>query len=199
MDGLVASWPRCPSREPVWERSAGKLHALRGRQLFRPSREEAHPGVLQGDQGICIVWVGLEGEPLRHLGGRFSCAGCACFFFFFSSTKWTHRRETDQLDRTLQGVGFALVGGICVRVNGSKPWWSCGRLSCHIFHGTSVPNRGNTERRLLEPVVLGGRASTTYDRTRRVSHKHGNPLACSSVEERGLYWRCCCSTGCLPA
>lgn len=81
MDGLVASWPRCPSREPVWERSAGKLHALRGRQLFRPSREEAHPGVLQGDQGICIVWVGLEGEPLRHLGGRFSCAGCACFFF----------------------------------------------------------------------------------------------------------------------
>ncbi|KAL1472796.1 hypothetical protein MTO96_039099, partial [Rhipicephalus appendiculatus] len=102
-----------------------------------------------------------------------------------TSSALTQRHDTDQLARTVHGIGFTLVGGVRVRCKGSKAWWTWDNLPSPIFRGTSVPSRGNTEGRPVQPMIPGRGASTTCDwRTRRASQERENALVVhSSVGE----------------
>ncbi|KAL1474787.1 hypothetical protein MTO96_037713, partial [Rhipicephalus appendiculatus] len=102
-----------------------------------------------------------------------------------TSSALTQRHDTDQLARTVHGIGFTLVGGVRVRCKGSKPWWTWDSLPSPIFRGTSVPSRGNTEGRPVQPMIPGRGASTTCDRrTRKDSQERENALVVhSSVGE----------------
>ncbi|XP_037274972.1 uncharacterized protein LOC119167570 isoform X1 [Rhipicephalus microplus] len=88
LDSLVDSWPGFLSRDGVHPSRLGNkvladfLHREAHLERRHPSREETHPTVLQGVQGICMEWVGSAGALFHQLGSRFSST--------WSSTLWTH-------------------------------------------------------------------------------------------------------------
>ncbi|XP_075736554.1 uncharacterized protein LOC119160919 isoform X1 [Rhipicephalus microplus] len=95
------------------------------------------------------------------------------------------RHDTDKLASTIHSIGFMLVGGVRIRCKGSKAWWTWDSLPSPIFYGTSVPCKGNTEERPVQPMISSRGASTTCDRKiRRASQEHENALVVrSSVGE----------------
>nr|XP_037276793.1 uncharacterized protein LOC119169886 [Rhipicephalus microplus] len=94
------------------------------------------------------------------------------------------RHDTDQLASTIHDIGFTLVGGVRVRCKRSKAWWTWDSLPSPIFHGTSVPCKGNTGERSVQPMIPSRGAITTCGRKiRRASQEHESALVRSSVVE----------------
>ncbi|KAH6922122.1 hypothetical protein HPB50_009539 [Hyalomma asiaticum] len=201
LDELVDNWPGYLSRDGVHPSPFGNkvLAEFLHREAFTMSmnleRTRIHQSRRDPQASTWRGWAQQERVP-TILEADFPALGLHAFTcqiasgpstapaaVWKTSTAPVQRPDTDQLARTFRGAGFTLIGGVRVRCKGSKAWWTWDSLPSPLFYDTSVPSRGNTEGRLVEPKIPGRGASTTCAmKARRASQKHENALAeCSSV------------------
>ncbi|KAH6933087.1 hypothetical protein HPB50_011903 [Hyalomma asiaticum] len=171
LDELVDNWPGCLSRDGVHPGRFGNkmladflhreaftmpmnLERTRIHQSCRDPQASTWRGCAQQQKVSTISEanfpaLGLHAFTCKVAGGP-STAPVAVWT---TSTAPVQRPGTDQLARTFRVAGFTLVGG--VRYKGSKAWWTWDSLPSPVFYDTSVPSRGNTEGRLVEPKIPG--------------------------------------------
>ncbi|XP_075738923.1 uncharacterized protein LOC142784443 [Rhipicephalus microplus] len=203
LDSLVDSWPRFLSRDGVHPSRLGNkvladflhreacalsthLERRHIQQSYKESKASAWSGWARQEHfSINLEFdfpaLGMHAVQYSPAVGGPSAAPAPVWE---TSSALMQRHDTDQLASTIHGIGFTLVGGVCVRCKGSKAWWTWDSLPSPIFHGTSVPCKGNTGERPIQPMIPSRGASTTCDRKiRRASQEHESALVRSSVGE----------------
>ncbi|KAH6933500.1 hypothetical protein HPB50_015778 [Hyalomma asiaticum] len=130
LNELVDNWPGCLKRDGVHPSRFGNkvladfLHQEAFTMSMNLERTRVHQSCRDPQASTWRGWAQQEKRPC-----------------------------TDQLARTFRGAGFTLVGGVRIRCKESKAWWTWDSLPSPVFYDTSVPSRGNTEGRLVEPKI----------------------------------------------
>nr|XP_037269096.1 uncharacterized protein LOC119160919 isoform X2 [Rhipicephalus microplus] len=204
MDSLVDSWPGFLSRDGVHpsrlgnkvladflyrEACASSTHLERRRiqQSYKESKASAWSGWARQEHfaiNLEADFPALDMHAVQHnpaVGGPSAAPAPV----WKTNSALMQRHDTDKLASTIHGIGFMLVGGVRIHCKGSKAWGTWDSLPSPIFHGTSVPCKGNTEKRPVQPMIPSRGASTTCDRKiRRASQEHESALVVhSSVGE----------------
>ncbi|XP_075738606.1 uncharacterized protein LOC142783830 isoform X3 [Rhipicephalus microplus] len=203
LDSLVDSWPGFLSRDGVHPSRLGnkvladflyreacalstQLERRHIQQSYKESKASAWSGWARQEHfsinlEVDFPALGMHAVQYSPAVGGPSAAPAPVWK---TSRALMQRHDTDQLASTIHGIGFTLVGGVRVRCKGSKAWWTWDSLPSPIFHGTSVPCKGNTGERPIQPMIPSRGASTTCDRKiRRASQEHESALVRSSVGE----------------
>nr|XP_037276819.1 uncharacterized protein LOC119169923 [Rhipicephalus microplus] len=203
LDSLVDSWPGFLSRDGVHPSRLGNkgladflhreacalsthLERRHIQQSYKESKASAWSGWARQEHfsinlEVDFPALGMHAVQYSPAVGGPSAAPAPVWK---TSSALMQRHDTDQLANTIHGIGFTLVGGVRVRCKGSKAWWTWDSLPSPIFHGTSVPCKGNTGERPIQPMIPSRGASSTCDRKiRRASQEHESALVRSSVGE----------------